>query len=633
MKMLFKIHEFKPVYNKMFSDDFIIKTINYVINDTKFFKKISRDFFIYKNACKQYVIYRVCTPSVETIVEESIYNENFNRKQRKDADDFINDLKSIIPDAENFVDLVRYVFGYYYLYNLVKLYENKRLWNTFYNNYYSKCIDNTFNKTRAMNINYFTERPIEDCITSSMINFFNAQKNEIKQTVEDNKTIICMIPFVQVFNKNGKRVKYSINDVLRTLHIQCITNTYKNISEYDVFLTKTFTKLLIKATKEVFVYKLLDDLKNPKNKRVNSIVNDISLCYVRNANYLNKYISEGIKTFIDSNEKFINISPRYVNKVELSKFVEKDEESDKINFLDYRNTSFDRSKVNEKISKAMAPYHVMNTKISAIEPSIAEMTGVLNDIDASKVNRFNDEYLTSYDIEHLGSLLEELMLKINELNHNASASQVLYNMKKKMAEIALKSNYEIMFNDYHLTSINDLINTTISVYVGDHSYSDVLFDYNNTNNWRLKFNEELCTYMTFNSFENEYSKVDNVHKSHRNILFSLITRNIEKYDTINEYVYSYIFDGGCFADLKEKCDPEDLKAICNMIVDFLEESFAIVEDIKHLENKIMCEYAKYYSRVHTLALCLAKVDPFMNIESNVYKRHNILNGNDFVEDF
>ena len=35
----------------------------------------------------------------------------------------------------------------------------------------------------------------------------------------------------------------------------------------------------------------------------------------KNANYLNKYISEGIKTFIDSNEKLINISPRYVNKV------------------------------------------------------------------------------------------------------------------------------------------------------------------------------------------------------------------------------------------------------------------------------------------------------------------------------
>ena len=631
MKMLFNIHEFKPVCNKMFSDDFIIKTINYVINDTKLFEKITRDFFLYKDMCKQYVIYRFCTPSVETMVAESIYNESLNRKQCKYADAFINDLKSIIPDAENFVELVRYVFGYYYFNNLIKLYENKHLWNTFYNDYYSKCVDNTFNKTRAMNINYFTERPIEDCITSSMISFFNVQKDEIKETVEDNKTIICIIPFVQVVNKNGKRVKYSINDVLRTLHIQCITNTYKNTSEYDVFLTKTFTKLLIKATKEVFVYKLLDDLKSPHNKKVNSIINDISLCYVRNANYLNKYISEGIKTFIDSNEKLINISPRYVNKVELSKFVEKDEESDKINFLDYRNTSFDRSKVNEKISKAMASYHVMNTKINAIEPSVAEMISVLNDIDASKVNRFNDEYVTSYDTEHLGSLLEELMLKINELNHNASASQVLYNMKKKMAEIALKSNYEIMFNDYHLTSINDLINTAISVYIGDHRHGDI-FEYSD-NNWKLKFNEELCTYITFNSFENEYSKIANVYKNHRNTSFSLITKNIEKYDTINEYVYSYIFDGRCFADLKEKCDPEDLKEICNMIVDFLEESFTIVEEIKRLENKIMSEYTKYYSRVHTLAMCLAKVDPFMNIERNVYERYNILNGNDFAEDF
>ena len=630
MKTLFNIHEFKPMCNKTFSEDFIIKTINYVINDTKLFEKITKDFFFYKDMCKRFIIYRVCSPSVETMAAESIYNESFNRKQCKDDNSFIDDLKPIIPDAEKFVDLVRYVFGYYYLDNLVKLYGNKRIWNVFYNDYYSKCIDNTFNKTRAMNINYFTERPIEDCITSSMINFFNAKKDEIKETVEYNKTIICRIPFVQVVGVNGKRTKYSINEVLRTLYIQCIKNTYKNISEYDVFLTKTFTKLLIKATKEVFVHKLLDDLKSPQNKRINSIVNDISLCYVRNANYLNKYISEGIKTFIDSNEKLINISPRYVNKVELSKFIEKDEESDKINFLDYRNTSFDRSKVNEKISKAMAPYHVMNTKISAIEPSVAEMTSVLNDIDTSKVNRFNNEYLTSYDTEQLGSLLEELMLKINELNHNASASQILYNMKKKISEMALKSNYEIMFNEYHLMYINNFINTAISVYVGDRSYGDV-FDYSN-NNWKLKFNDEFCNYITVNSFEKEYSKVADIYKSPRNTMFT-VTHGVEEFDDIHQYVYTYILNEKCFVDLKEKCDPEDLKEICNMIVDFLEESFEIVEDIKRLENKIMCEYAKYYSRVHTLALCLAKVDPFVNIERNVYERHNILNGNDFAEDF
>lgn len=630
MKTLFNIHEFKPMCNKTFSEDFIIKTINYVINDTKLFEKITKDFFFYKDMCKRFIIYRVCSSSVETMAAESIYNESFNRKQCKDDNSFIDDLKPIIPDAEKFVDLVRYMFGYYYLDNLVKLYGNKRIWNVFYNDYYSKCIDNTFNKTRAMNINYFTERPIEDCITSSMINFFNAKKDEIKETVEYNKTIICRIPFVQVVGANGKRTKYSINEVLRTLYIQCIKNTYKNISEYDVFFTKTFTKLLIKATKEVFVHKLLDNLKSPQNKKTNSIVNDISLCYVRNANYLNKYISEGIKTFIDSNEKLINISPRYVNKVELSKFIEKDEESDKINFLDYRNTSFDRSKVNEKISKAMAPYHVMNTKISAIEPSVAEMTSVLNDIDTSKVNRFNNEYLTSYDTEQLGSLLEELMLKINELNHNASASQVLYNMKKKMSEMALKSNYEIMFNEYHLMYINNLINTAISVCVGDHPYGDV-FDYSN-NNWKLKYNEEFCNYITVNSFEKEYSKVADIYKSPRNTVFT-VTHCVEEFDDIHQYVYTYILNEKCFIDLKEKCDPEDLKEICNMIVDFLEESFEIVEDIKRLENKIMCEYAKYYSRVHTLALCLAKVDPFVNIERNVYERHNILNGNDFAEDF
>ena len=630
MKTLFNIHEFKPMCNKTFSEDFIIKTINYVINDTKLFEKITKDFFFYKDMCKRFIIYRVCSSSVETMAAESIYNESFNRKQCKDDNSFIDDLKPIIPDAEKFVDLVRYVFGYYYLDNLVELYGNKRIWNAFYNDYYSKCIDNTFNKTRAMNINYFTERPIEDCITSSMINFFNAKKDEIKETVEYNKTIICRIPFVQVVGANGKRTKYSINEVLRTLYIQCIKNTYKNISEYDVFLTKTFTKLLIKATKEVFVHKLLDNLKSPQNKKTNSIVNDISLCYVRNANYLNKYISEGIKTFIDSNEKLINISPRYVNKVELSKFIEKDEESDKINFLDYRNTSFDRSKVNEKISKAMAPYHVMNTKISAIEPSVDEMTSVLNDIDTSKVNRFNNEYLTSYDTEQLGSLLEELMLKINELNHNTSVSQILYNMKKKMSEMALKSNYEIMFNEYHLMYINNLINTAISVYVGDRSYGDV-FDYSN-NNWKLKYNEEFCNYITVNSFEKEYSKVADIYKSPRNTVFT-VTHGVEEFDDIHQYVYTYILNEKCFVDLKEKCDPEDLKEICNMIVDFLEESFEIVEDIKRLENKIMCEYAKYYSRVHTLALCLAKVDPFVNIERNVYERHNILNGNDFAEDF
>lgn len=631
MKTIFNIHEFKPISNKTFSYDFIIETIDYVINDTKLFERFTKDFFFYKNMCKRFISYRICNPSVETMVADSIHNENFNRKQSHDnSNDFVENLKSIISDSDNFIDLVRYIFGFYYFDNLIKIYDDKHLWNVFYNDYYSKCIDNTFNKTRAMNINYFTEKPIEDCITSSMINFFNAKKDEIKETVKYNKNTIGKIPFVQVVGANGKRTKYSINDVLETIYTQSTTNT-DNKTKYNNSITKAFTKLLIKATKEIFVHKLLDDLKSPQNKKTNSIVNDIYLCYVRNANYLNKYISEGINTFIDSNEKFINISPRYVNKVELSKFIEKDEESDKINFLDYRNTSFDRSKVNEKISKAMAPYHVMNTKISAIEPSVAEMTGVLNDIDASKVNRFNNEYLTSYNTEQLGSLLEELMLNINKLNYNTSTSQILYNMKKKMSEMVLKSNYEIMFNEYHLIYINDLINTAISVYIGDHRYGDI-FEYSD-NNWKLKFNEELCTYITFNSFENKYSKVANIYKSHRNTSFSLITKDIEKYDNVNEYVYSYILDGRCFADLKEKCDLEDLKEICNMIVDFLEESFEIVEDIKRLENKIMCEYAKYYSRVHTLALCLAKVDPFVNIERNVYERHNILNGNDFAEDF
>ena len=74
---------------------FIIKTINYVINDTKLFEKITRDFFLYKDMCKQYVIYRLCTPSVETMVAESIYNESLNRKQCKYTDAFINDLKPI----------------------------------------------------------------------------------------------------------------------------------------------------------------------------------------------------------------------------------------------------------------------------------------------------------------------------------------------------------------------------------------------------------------------------------------------------------------------------------------------------------------------------------------------------------
>lgn len=632
MKTIFNIHEFKPISNKTFNYDFIIETIDYVINDTKLFKRFTKDFFFYKNMCKRFISYRICNPSVETMVADSIYNENFNRKQSHDnSNDFVENLKSIISDSDNFIDLVRYIFGFYYFDNLIKIYDNKHLWNVFYNDYYSKCIDNTFNKTRAMNINYFTEKPIEDCITSSMINFFNTQKDEIKETVKYNKNTISKIPFVQVVGANGKRTKYSINEVLRTLYIQCITNnTYKNTSEYDVFLTKTFTKLLIKATKEIFVHKLLDDLKSPQNKKTNSIVNDISLCYVRNANYLNKYISEGINTFIDSNEKFINISPRYVNKVELSKFIEKDEESDKINFLDYRNTSFDRSKVNEKISKAMAPYHVMNTKISAIEPSVAEMTGALNDIDASKVNRFNNEYLTSYNTEQLGSLLEELMLNINKLNYNASTSQILYNMKKKMSEMVLKSNYEIMFNECHLMHINNLINTAISVYVGDSSYGNV-FNYSN-NNWKLKFNEDFCNYITVNSFEKEYSKVADIYKSRRNTVFT-VTHGVEEFDNTHQYIYTYILNEKCFADLKGKCDPEDLKEICNMIVDFLEESFEIVEDIKRLENKIMCEYAKYYSRVHTLALYLAKVDPFVNIERNVYERHNILNGNDFAEDF
>ena len=112
-----------------------------------------------------------------------------------------------------------------------------------------------------------------------------------------------------------------------------------------------------------------------------------------------------------------------------------------------------------------------------------------------------------------------------------------------------------------------------------------------------------------------------------------VTHGVEEYDNIHQYVYTFILNEKCFAGLKEKCNPEDLKEICNMIVDFLEESFEIIEEIKQLENKIMTEYTKYYSRVHTLSMCLAKVDPFTNIESDVYERHNILNGNDFVEDF
>lgn len=612
MKTIFNIYEFKPISNKPFSYDFIIETIDYVINDTKLFEKFTKDFFFYKDMCKRFISYRICNPSVETMVADSIYNENFNRKQSHDnSNDFVENLKSIISDSDNFIDLVRYIFGFYYFDNLIKIYDDKHLWNVFYNDYYSKCIDNTFNKTRAMNINYFTEKPIEDCITSSMINFFNTQKDEIKETVKYNKNTISKIPFVQVVKENGKHTKYSINDVLETIYTQSTTNT-DNKTKYNNSIIKAFTKLLIKATKEIFVHKLLDDLKNPKNKKVNSIINDISLCYIRNANYLNNYISEGIKTFIDSNEKLINISSRYVNKVELNKSVEKD-------------------KIHEKISKVMAPYHVMNTKINAIEPSVAEMSSVLNDIDISKVNRFNGEYITSYNTEYLGNILSDMMIRIEKLNYDSSSSHILYDMKKKMSELAMKSNDEITFNEYHLTSINDLINTAISVYIGDHRYGDA-FEYSD-NNWKLKFNEELCTYIIFNSFENEYSKIANVYKNHRNTSFSLITKNIEKYDTINEYVYSYIFDGRCFADLKEKCDPEDLKEICNMIINFLEESFKTIEEIKSLENKIMSEYVKYYSRVHTLALCLAKIDPFMNIERNVYERHNIINGNDFTEDF
>ena len=612
MKTIFNIYEFKPISNKPFSYDFIIETIDYVINDTKLFEKFTKDFFFYKDMCKRFISYRICNPSVETMVADSIYNENFNRKQSHDnSNDFVENLKSIISDSDNFIDLVRYIFGFYYFDNLIKIYDDKHLWNVFYNDYYSKCIDNTFNKTRAMNINYFTEKPIEDCITSSMINFFNTQKDEIKETVKYNKNTISKIPFVQVVKENGKHTKYSINDVLETIYTQSTTNT-DNKTKYNNSIIKAFTKLLIKATKEIFVHKLLDDLKNPKNKKVNSIINDISLCYIRNANYLNNYISEGIKTFIDSNEKLINISSRYVNKVELNKSVEKD-------------------KIHEQISKVMAPYHVMNTKINAIEPSVAEMSSVLNDIDISKVNRFNGEYITSYNTEYLGNILSDMMIRIEKLNYDSSSSHILYDMKKKMSELAMKSNDEITFNEYHLTSINDLINTAISVYIGDHRYGDA-FEYSD-NNWKLKFNEELCTYIIFNSFENEYSKIANVYKNHRNTSFSLITKNIEKYDTINEYVYSYIFDGRCFADLKEKCDPEDLKEICNMIINFLEESFKTIEEIKSLENKIMSEYVKYYSRVHTLALCLAKIDPFMNIERNVYERHNIINGNDFTEDF
>lgn len=609
MKTIFNIHEFKPINNKTFIYDCIIETIDYVINDTKLFERFTKDFFFYKDMCKRFISYRICNPSVETMVANSIYNENFNRKQSHDnSNDFVENLKSIISDSDNFIDLVRYIFGFYYFDNLIKIYDDKHLWNVFYNDYYSKCIDNTFNKTRAMNINYFTEKPIEDCITSSIINFFKTQKDEIKEIVKYNKNTISKIPFVHVVKENGKRAKYSINDVLETFYT---TNT-DNKTEYNNSITKAFTKLLIKATKEIFIHKLLDDLKNPKNKKVNSIINDISLCYVRNANYLNNYISEGIKTFIDSNEKLINISSRYVNKVELNKSVEKD-------------------KVHEKISKAMAPYHVMNTKMNAIEPSVAEMSSVLNDIDISKVNRFNGEYITSYNTEYLGNILSDMMIRIEKLNYDSSSSHILYDMKKKMSELAMKSNDEITFNEYHLTSINDLINTAISVYIGDHRYGDI-FEYSD-NNWKLKFNEELCTYITFNSFENEYSKVANVYKSHRNTSFSLITKDIEKYDNVNEYVYSYILDGRCFADLKEKCGLETLKDICDMIVNFLEESFKTIEEIKSLENKIMSEYAKYYSRVHTLALCLAKIDPFMNIERNVYERHNILNGNDFTEDF
>lgn len=612
MKAIFNIHEFKPINNKTLSYNFIIETIDYVINDTKLFERFTKNFFFYKNMCKRFISYRICNPSVETMVANSIYNENFNRKSSHDnSNDFVENLKSIISDSDNFIDLLRYIFGFYYLDNLIKIYDDKHIWNVFYNDYYSKCIDNTFNKTRAMNINYFTEKPIEDCITSSMMNFFKIQKDEIKEIVKYNKNTISKIHFVQVVKENGKRAKYSINDVLETIYTKSTTNTDNKI-EYNNSITKAFTKLLIKATKEIFVYKLLDDLKNPKNKKVNSIINDISLCYVRNANYLNNYISEGIKTFIDSNEKLINISSRYVNKVELNKSVEKD-------------------KIHEKISKVMAPYHVMNTKITAIEPSVAEMSSVLNDIDISKVNRFNGEYITSYNTEYLGNILSDMMIRIEKLNYDSSSSRILCDLKKKMSELAMKSNNEITFNEYHLMSINDLINTAISVYIGDHRYGDI-FEYSD-NNWKLKFNEELCNYITFNSFEKEYSKVANTYKSPRNTVFTLTSRCVEKYDNVNEYVYNYILNEKCFADLKEKCGLENLKDICDMIVNFLEESFKTIEEIKSLENKIMSEYAKYYSRVHTLALCLAKIDPFMNIERNVYERHNIINGNDFTEDF
>ena len=97
MKTIFNIHEFKPINNKTFSYDCIIETIDYVINDTKLFERFTKDFFFYKDMCKRFISYRICNPSVETMVASSIYNENFNRKHSHDnSNDFVENLKSII---------------------------------------------------------------------------------------------------------------------------------------------------------------------------------------------------------------------------------------------------------------------------------------------------------------------------------------------------------------------------------------------------------------------------------------------------------------------------------------------------------------------------------------------------------
>lgn len=633
MNNLLKLKELNFFSNVVYSGDILMETIENVLNDTSLFDRLTEDFFLYKSIYETNVLTRLSTPPIKCLTREVIEKYRFNYNNFKHNDEFAKKMEKTIVASEDFIDLIRYTIGYYYMNTLFRIDRNKKIWNSFYKNNYCKTVENTYNKTKAININYFSEKPIEDCITSSLIEFIKSEEKDIEFEVEISRLSFCTIPIVRVVTNEGIRKKMSFNEVFSALY----ENFYKNFSfnvyeSYETVDKKVNDKLNIitkKAIKEIFLKKMINDLNNPKNKNISKIINDISLCYVRNANYLNNYITTAIEKFRKA-IKYNTSHYKFVNQLQINNIIERDEnDAEKINFIIYDHNKYDRNIVSEKLSKTLAPFQILNTHINSIEPSITEISNNLDKRDFAKVIKWNTDQQESFDVEYINKLFEEYSLTIDKLNSNNTSSMNIYSILKQMQEISLKTDNNFIFDNGYCFHLTNLINSIISCYIGDISYSDEFGFVNNT--WFIEYNERFNVYDIKNSFEDEYERRMSTFKTKHSTLFTKYKHGVV-FDNLNEYIYAIMLDSELFPPIQETCRDE-LKNICDLIAKHISEQLKLIEEIKRIELKLLTEYTKYYNRVRTLAICLAKIDPFKNIKNNVIEHKAILNSNDIYDKF